>query len=188
MPIYLAAVGPKNLELAGEVADGWLGIFLSPEFAGEQLASIRTGLARSAEPDRAFSFDATVPLSVGDDVSAAADRVRPYAALYVGGMGSRRQNFYNALAVRMGYEEAAGAVQDLYLSGSHREAAAAVPQQFIDDTSLLGPQDRIADRLTRYAEAGMSTVTLAPYGESLEERVSTLETAVAAAEQAGLLD
>lgn len=188
VPIYLAAVGPKNLELAGEVADGWLGIFLSPEFASEQLASIRTGLSRSADPDRAFSFDATVPLSVADDVSAAANRVRPYAALYVGGMGSRRQNFYNALAVRMGYEEAAATVQDLYLAGQYRDAAAAVPERFIDDTSLLGPRDRIAERLTRYAEAGMSTVTLSPYGESLEERVATLETAVAAADQAGILD
>ena len=81
IPIYLAAVGPKNLELAGEVADGWLGIFLSPEFTGEQMSSIREGLARSTNPEREFTFDATVPLSVGDDVSAAADRVRPYAAL-----------------------------------------------------------------------------------------------------------
>nr|WP_306238844.1 MULTISPECIES: LLM class F420-dependent oxidoreductase [unclassified Ornithinimicrobium] len=188
VPIYLAAVGPKNLELAGEIADGWLGIFLSPEFTGEQLASIRTGLAKSANPDREFTFDATVPLSVDDDVSAAADRVRPYAALYVGGMGSRKQNFYNALAVRMGYEEAAGNVQDLYLGGQYRDAAAAVPEQFIDDTSLLGPKDRIAERLTRYAEAGMSTVTISPYGQSLGERLSTLETAVQAAEQAGILD
>nr|WP_281497284.1 LLM class F420-dependent oxidoreductase [Ornithinimicrobium sp. F0845] len=187
VPIYLAAVGPKNLELAGEIADGWLGIFLSPEFTAEQVASIRAGLARSSDPDRPFDLDATVPLSVQDDVATAADAVRAYAALYVGGMGSRRQNFYNALAVRMGYDEAAAQVQDLYLAGSYREAAAAVPQQFIDDTSLLGPRDRIAERLTRYAEAGMSTVTLAPYGRTIEERIAALETGVAAAEQAGLL-
>src|SRR5699024_9613159 len=111
-----------------------------------------------------------------------------YAALYVGGMGSRKQNFYNALAVRMGYAEAAATVQDLYLEGHHRDAAAAVPEQFIDDTSLLRPRDRIAERLTRYAEAGMSTVTLAPYGRTLQERTSALETAVAAAERAGVLD
>lgn len=188
VPVYLAAVGPKNLELAGEIADGWLGIFLSPEFSAEQISSIRTGLARSADPDREFTLDATVPLSVQDTVSVAADAVRPYAALYVGGMGSRKQNFYNALAVRMGYAEAAATVQDLYLEGHHRDAAAAVPEQFIDDTSLLGPRDRIAERLTRYAEAGMSTVTLAPYGRTLQERTSALETAVAAAERAGVLD
>ncbi|WP_114906386.1 LLM class F420-dependent oxidoreductase [Ornithinimicrobium murale] len=188
VPIYLAAVGPKNLELAGEIADGWLGIFLSPEFTGEQVASIRTGLARSTDPDRDFALDAAVPLSVHEDVSVAADTVRPYAALYVGGMGSRNQNFYNALAIRMGYEEAAGTVQDLYLGGQYREAAAAVPEQFIDDTSLLGPKDRIAERLTRYAEAGMSTVTLSPSGKTVEERISALETGVAAAEQAGILD
>lgn len=188
VPIYLAAVGPKNLELAGEVADGWLGIFLSPEFSSEQIGSIRQGLGRSTDPQRPFALDATVPLSVRDDVATAADAVRGYASLYIGGMGSRRQNFYNALAVRMGYAEAAARVQDLYLAGSYRDAGAAVPQQFIDDTSLLGPRDRIAERLTRYADAGMTTVTLAPYGRTLEERVAALETAVAAAEQAGILD
>lgn len=187
VPIYLAAVGPKNLELAGEIADGWLGIFPSPDFTAEQVASIRAGLARSADPDRPFELDVTVPLSVQDDVATAAHAVRGYAALYVGGMGSRKQNFYNALAVRMGYEEAAGQVQDLYLEGKHREAAAAVPQEFIDETSLLGPRERIAERLTRYAEAGLSTVTLAPYGRTVEERIAALETAVAAAEQAGVL-
>ncbi|QDO88783.1 LLM class F420-dependent oxidoreductase [Ornithinimicrobium ciconiae] len=188
VPIYLAAVGPKNLELAGEVADGWLGIFLSPEFTGEQIGSIRDGLARSSDPQRPFAFDATVPLSVHDNVDTAADAVRGYAALYVGGMGSRTQNFYNALAVRMGYAEAAAQVQDLYLAGNYRDAGSAVPLQFIDDTSLLGPQARIAERLTRYADAGMTTVTLAPYGDTLEERVAALETAVAAADQAGILD
>lgn len=152
------------------------------------MASIRAGLERSADPRREFTLDATVPLSVQDDVSTAADAVRPYAALYVGGMGSRQQNFYNALAIRMGYEEAAGTVQDLYLEGRVRDAAAAVPEQFIDDTSLLGPKDRIAERLTRYAQAGMSTVTLAPYGQTLAERIAALETGVAAAEQAGILD
>lgn len=188
VPIYLAAVGPKNLELAGEVADGWLGVFLSPEFVAEQVASIRSGLDRSADPDREFALDATVPLSVHEDISTAADAVRPYAALYVGGMGSRTQNFYNALAVRMGYAEAAEVVQDLYLRGQYRDAGAAVPERFIDDTSLLGPTDRIAERLTRYAEAGMSTVTVSPYGASLEERVAALESAVAAGERAGVLD
>jgi F420-dependent oxidoreductase-like protein len=187
VPIYLAAVGPKNLELTGEIADGWLAIFLSPEFAPEQLTPIEVGRARSTAPQRAFAIDATVPLSVADDVSRAADAVRGYAALYVGGMGSRSQNFYNALAARMGYEQAATEVQDLYLAGRHRDAAAAVPEQFIDDTSLLGPGDRLGDRLQRYADAGVTTVTLAPYGKTLEQRIAALEAAVAAADRAGLL-
>lgn len=187
VPIYLAAVGPKNLELTGEIADGWLAIFLNPEIADEHRSAIAAGLARSDDPDRPFVLDATVPLSVADDVSRAADAVRGYAALYVGGMGSRSQNFYNALAVRMGYEQAAAEVQDLYLAGRPRDAAAAVPERFIDDTSLLGPGDRIGERLQRYADAGITTVTLTPYGQTLEQRVTALETAVAAADRAGLL-
>lgn len=185
VPIYLAAVNPKNLELCGEIADGWLGIFLSPEFADEQLSSIRAGLARSADPDRPFEFDAAVPVAVGDDVASCAHLIRPYAALYVGGMGSREQNFYNRLARRMGYEEAAQQVQDLYLAKQFRDAAAAVPHQFIDDTSLLGPPGRIAERLARYAEAGMTTISVAPAGRTLEERMHCLEVVAEAARSAG---
>ena len=96
----------------------------------------------------------TVPLVVGPDPRACADPVRAYAALYVGGMGSREQNFYNALAVRMGFGEAAATVQDLFLSGRQRDARAAVPFEFIDQTSLLGDRDRIADRLRVLAAAG----------------------------------
>lgn len=187
VPVYLAAVGPQNLELAGEIADGWLGVFLSPEFAGEQIAALDRGRARSADPGRPFALDATVPVSVGDDVAACADRVRPYAALYVGGMGSREQNFYHRLAARMGYAEEADRVQDLYLARRPRDAAAAVPERFIDETSLLGDRARIAERLTRYADAGMTTLTLAPYGDSLQERTHALRTVVAAAERAGVL-
>jgi len=187
VPIYLAAVGPKNLELAGEIADGWLGVFLSPDFAGEQLAALKAGRARSSEPDRPFEIDATVPVAVGDDLGACADLVRPYAALYVGGMGSREQNFYNRLVCRMGYEDAAARVQDLYLAKQWRDAAAAVPQQFIDDTSLLGPPGRIAERLTRYADAGVTTLTVAPWGDDLAARMRGLETVAEAADRAGVL-
>ncbi len=190
VPVYLAAVGPKNLELAGEIADGWLGVFASPDHLGEQLAAIERGRAIAAErgtPTAAtFDCDATVPLSVGDDVAACADLVRPYAALYVGGMGSREQNFYHQLARRMGFAEAADRVQDLYLDKQLREAAAAVPMDFIDATSLLGPQDRLAQRIARYAEAGLTTLTMAPYGGTGAERIAALETAVAAADQAGV--
>ena len=125
----------------------------------------------------------TVPLSVGPDPVACAAPVRDYAALYVGGMGSRTANFYNDIARRMGFEAEARQVQDLYLDRKQREAAAAVPYEFVDRTSLLGPVERIADRLTELAEAGVTTVSAAPYGEN---PVDALRTLVAAVERAGL--
>ena len=119
LPIYLAAVGPKNLELAGEVADGWLAVFYAPDHAAEQLGHVQTGRDKVGKTLNGFDVVPTVPLVVGDDPRACADPVRGYAALYVGGMGSRTQNFYNALAVRMGFAEAAATIQDLYLDRRH---------------------------------------------------------------------
>ncbi len=116
IPIYLAAIGPKNLELAGELADGWQPVFFSPEYGESHLALIAAGRAKAGKDLGGFDISATVPLVVGDDPETCAEPVRPYGALYIGGMGSREQNFYNALAVRMGYEEAAERVQDLYLA------------------------------------------------------------------------
>ena len=175
VPIYLASIGPKNLQLTGEIADGWLGIFVSPEYVAEQLAEIRTGRVKAGHDDLdGFDVAASVAVSVDDDLDVAADRLRANAALYIGGMGSRDKNFYNKLAVRMGFEQEAGTVQDLYLQRQHRDAAAAVPRDFIDQTSLIGPRDRIAQRLHRYAEAGITTVNVAPVGESLEDRLATL--------------
>jgi F420-dependent oxidoreductase-like protein len=185
IPIYLAAVGPKNLELAGEIADGWLAIFLAPDHAAEQLAHVDAG--RPAGRDRSgFDVVATIPLVVGADPRRCADPVRPYAALYVGGMGSRDKNFYNQLAVRMGYEEAAATVQDLYLSRRPRDAMAAVPYELIDSTSLLGPKERLAERLAAFAAAGVTTAALAPYGDSIEEKLAALTTAAEALELAGV--
>ncbi|MGH3447993.1 MAG: LLM class F420-dependent oxidoreductase, partial [Nocardioidaceae bacterium] len=159
IPTYLAAVGPKNLELAGEIADGWLAVFFSPEYSHEAFASIDAGREAGGRVEEPFDVAPTVPVSVGDDLRACADPIRGYAALYVGGMGSRKQNFYNQLARRMGFEEAAEKVQDLFLDKRHREAMAAVPFEFIDQTSLIGPQARIADRLQAFAEAGVTTLT-----------------------------
>ncbi len=104
-----------------------------------------------------------MPVSVGADVETCADAIRGYAALYVGGMGSREQNFYNALARRMGFEAAAERIQDLFLDHRQREAAAAVPLDFIDQTSLLGPPGRITERLHAFADAGVTTLTVAPF-------------------------
>jgi hypothetical protein len=128
----------------------------------------------------------STPVSVADDVAAAADPLRGYAALYVGGMGSRDQNFYNALARRMGFDEAAQRVQDLYLDRRHRDAAAAVPVEFIDATSLIGPIERIRDRLVAYAEAGVSTLSITPAARTLDERLHVLRAMVDALEAAGV--
>ena len=186
IPVYLAAVGPKNLELTGEIADGWLAIFYAPDFAGELLAGIRAGRERADKTMDDFDVVPTIPVVVGDDPVRCADPVRPYAALYVGGMGSRDQNFYHALAVRMGYEEAAAEVQDHFLARRHRDAMAAVPYEFIDSTSLLGPVERIAERLGVLAASGVTTCAIAPYGDDLEAKLDTLAAVARAYDKAGL--
>jgi F420-dependent oxidoreductase-like protein len=186
IPIYLAAVGPKNLELAGEIADGWLAIFFAPDSAAEQLASISAGRARAGLPLDGFDVVPSVPVVVGDDPASCAELVRWYAALYIGGMGSREQNFYNQLATRMGYGDAAREVQDLYLAKRQRDAAAAVPMEFIDRTSLLGPKERIADRLREYAEAGVTTLSVTLFVADRDSGVQTLRTVAEALDLAGV--
>ncbi len=186
--IYLAAVGPKNLALAGEIADGWLAVFFAPDFAPEQLGQIAAGRAVAQQPMAGFDVVPTVPLVVGADAAACADPVRAYAALYLGGMGSREQNFYNALAVRMGFAAEAAAVQDLYLARRHRDAMAAVPFDFIDQTSLLGDRGRLAERFQVLASAGVTTCALVPYGESIEEKLHALRVAAEAFDAAGVSD
>jgi F420-dependent oxidoreductase-like protein len=186
IPLYLAAIGPKNLELTGEIADGWLAIFYAPEHAAEQLAHVTTGRAAAGKDLSGFDVVPTVPVVIGDDLAACAEPLRHYAALYVGGMGSKAQNFYNRLAVRMGYEEAAGQIQAYYLARQHRDAADAVPFEFIDRTSLIGPRERIRDRLSAYAEAGVTTLSVASYGGTLDERVAALRTMAEVLDESGL--
>jgi F420-dependent oxidoreductase-like protein len=174
IPIYLAAVGPKNLELAGEIADGWLAVFYAPEYAAEHRAHIAAGRAKAGKELAGFDVVANVPVVIGDDVAACAELVRNYAALYVGGMGSREQNFYNQLAVRMGYADAAREVQDLYLAKRHRDAAAALPLELIDRTSLLGPVERVAERMRAYADAGVTTLATVMFAGDAEDGVAAL--------------
>ena len=164
IPLYLAAIGPKNLELTGEIADGWLAIFYSPEHAGElHGVTSRRAAAGRERPWTASTWCRPCRSIIGDGTAegleACAAPLRHYAALYIGGMGSREQNFYNRLAVSMGYDDAAARVQDLYLARQHRDAAEAVPFEFIDRTSLIGPPERIRDRLHAYAEAGVTTMS-----------------------------
>jgi len=186
VPIYIAAVGPANLRLTGEIADGWLGIFVSASYLPESLRHLREGRRAGGKADSSLDVVASVPVVVGDDPATCADPIRAYAALYLGGMGSREQNFYNALAVRMGYADAAARVQDLYLARQHRDAAAAVPYEFIDQTSLLGPADRIAERLEQYAEAGVSTLSVLPFGDTVEQCAAALRTVAEAAKARGI--
>ncbi|TDC83434.1 LLM class F420-dependent oxidoreductase [Micromonospora sp. KC606] len=186
IPTYLAAVGPKNLELAGEIADGWLAVFYAPEFAEEQLASVRAGRAKAGRELAGFDVVPSVPVVVGDDIATCAELVRWYAALYVGGMGSRQQNFYNQLATRMGYGDAAREVQDHYLAKRQRDAAAAVPMEFIDRTSLLGPKERIAERMREYAAAGVTTLSVALFVADRDSGVQTLRTVAEALDLAGV--
>jgi F420-dependent oxidoreductase-like protein len=191
IPIYLAAVGPKNVELAGEIADGWLAVFFAPDQSDEQLAAMRAGRARAGRDLAGFDIVPSVPVVVGDDpspdgIAACAELVRWYAALYVGGMGSREQNFYNQLAIRMGYGDAARIVQDLYLAKRQREAAAAVPLEFIDRTSLLGPKDRIAERMRQYAAAGVTTLSVSIFAADAASGVQTLRTCAEALDLAGV--
>ena len=185
VPLYLAAVGPRNLALAGEVADGWLAVFFDPELAADPLGQVATGRRTAGLGLDGFDVVPTVPLVVGDDPQACADPVRPYAALYVGGMGSRESNFYHALAVRMGYADAADQIQDLFLGGQPRDAAAAVPYELIDRTSLLGDRDRIAERLRLLAAAGVTTCAVQPYGRTVEEKLAALTTVAEALDRSG---
>jgi len=154
IPIYLAALGPKNVALAAEIADGWLPIFVDPDrFADAFGASLA-----AAPPD--FEIAATASVLVGDDVEALRDALRPHVALYVGGMGAKGRNFYNALVRRYGWEDEAERIQALYLAGKQREAIAAVPDALVDAVALVGPKERIAERLEAWRATPVTTLVL----------------------------
>ncbi|GAC1323916.1 MAG: LLM class F420-dependent oxidoreductase [Thermoleophilaceae bacterium] len=177
IPIYIAAIGPRNTELTGEIADGWMPTFFSPEHVGEFRELLSEGAARAGRTiDGSFDIAPNVNLAIDDDIERARDVVRPLLALYVGGMGSRKQNFYNALVRRYGFEAAADEVQDLYLSGKRDEAAAALPGELIDMTSLCGPRERVAERLELYREAGVGTLITTPIAPSARARSQMLRT------------
>jgi F420-dependent oxidoreductase-like protein len=150
IPIYLASLRRRSVELAAEIADGWLPIFFSPERARETfpVPFERDGL----------DIAPAVPAVLSDDVESARDSLKGYYALYVGGMGARGENFYNELACEYGFEQAAGTIQDLFLDGKHRDAAAAVPDELVDELALVGPKERIAERLAAWKESGATTL------------------------------
>jgi F420-dependent oxidoreductase-like protein len=154
LKIYTASIAPAGLRLAGEIADGTLPFFMSPEQAEAIVGPVRDGIAKAGNGKTLADFDLApyLRVAVGDDLAACRDTIRPNFALYIGGMGARSRNFYNDLARRMGYEGAAAKIQELYLAGRRREAEAAVPDALIDETSLIGPKERIRDRLQAWQE------------------------------------
>jgi len=169
LPIYLAAFGPRNVALAAEIADGWLPTFYSPDHPEAFAEPLSEGLARSGRDRGSLDVAPFVPLIVGREVQACRDLVKPILALYVGGMGARGRNFYNALVSRYGYEAEAARVQDLYREGRRGEAAGAVPDALVDEVALVGPKERIADRLGAWVEAGVDTLIVgAQQPEALE--------------------
>jgi F420-dependent oxidoreductase-like protein len=178
IPIYIAAIGPKNTELTAEIADGWLPILLSPEHVSEFRPQLEAGFARAGGGKGYEDFDIVpmVTTMVSGDHEAARDAMRHYLALYIGGMGSRKQNFYNALVQRYGFADAAREVQDLYLQGLKDSAAAALPGELIDMLTLVGPRDFVRERLRVYEAAGVGTLMVSPMAPTFEARLTILRT------------
>ena len=174
IPIYIAAIGPKNTALAAEIAEGWLPVLVSPEHMAEFRPALDEGFAKAGRTPEGFDIAPTVTVRIGDDLDAARDVMRGYVALYVGGMGSRDKNFYNRLVQSYGFEDAAREVQDLFLEGRKEDAMAALPGELIDAVALCGPADRVKDRLAIYREAGVGTLILSPVAWTLEDRIAQL--------------
>ena len=174
IPIYIAAIGPKNTALAGEIADGWIPTLFSPEHVSELRPLLEEGAARSGKSLEGFDIAPTVNVFVTDDLQAGRSAMRPFIALYVGGMGSREQNFYNRVVSRYGFEKEAKTIQDLYLEGKRDEAMAAIPDELIDTVSLCGPGDVVRERLAVYREAGVGTLGVTPVAFTAPERLEQL--------------
>ncbi|WP_405163013.1 LLM class F420-dependent oxidoreductase [Nocardia sp. NBC_01499] len=183
VPIYLAAVGPRNLELAGEIGDGVLSVLFEPENAPTTLARLRAGRGGDLT---GFDIAVSLPAVVGDDLADCREAARVYTAQFLGGMGSRTHNYYNRLAARMGYGAAAAEVQRHYLAGRLRSAVAAVPDQLVDRTALLGSVARIADRLPAYAAAGVTTLSVILLTREVDAGIATLRAVAEALDKAGL--
>ncbi|MFD7205468.1 LLM class F420-dependent oxidoreductase [Streptomyces sp. NPDC059893] len=176
IPIVLAAIGPKNVALAAEIAEGWMPMFFHPEKAhavwGPALAE---GTARRDPALGPLDVVVSAPLAIGDDVDDLVDLARPQLALYMGGMGARGRNFYHDLACRYGYEAEADTIQDLYLAGRKEAAAAAVPTDLLRATSLIGPASHVAERLAAFGEAGVTTLRVSPAAGTHERRIADVE-------------
>jgi len=170
IPIYLAVLGPKNVALAGEIADGWLPVFFSPGHTNALRVPLEEGAARAGRSLDGFRICPSVNVMISDDLESARNSMRPIIALYVGGMGSREQNFYNRLVSSYGFERDAEKVQELYLAGQKTEAMFALPDELIDLVSIVGPRDRVKAKLRDFRDAGVETLIVWPVMPDHEER------------------
>lgn len=161
LPIYLAAIGPRNVALAAEIADGWIPVFFSPRRMAMFRQWLDEGFRAGGRAAARFDIMPMVAVVPGDDVDACRAAVKPRLALYMGGMGARGRNFYNDVARRYGYDEAARTIQDLFLAGKKEAAAAAVPDALVDEVALCGPRERIQERLGEWRSSGVSTLMVA---------------------------
>jgi F420-dependent oxidoreductase-like protein len=176
IPITVAAIGPRNVTLTAELAEGWVPPFFVPEKAGEVWdAALRDGYARRDPALGPLDLHVGASVAIGDDVTHLRDLDRPQRALYIGGMGARGRNFYNDLAGWFGYPEAAARIQDLYLAGKKKEAEAAVPDDLLAKTSLVGPEGYVLDRLRALAAAGVTTLTVRPVTPDPAARIRLIE-------------
>src|SRR4051812_10713780 len=158
IPVYIASIGPKSVEQTAEIADGWLPVWYSPYRANVYKDAVDAGFRKAGGGKSLKTFDIAPAVTViqGSDVAACLNMIKPFLALYIGGMGARGKNFYNDLACRYGFNDAAKTIQDLYLAGRKEEAAAAVPDQLADEVSLVGPPERIRERLEPWRECGVT--------------------------------
>jgi F420-dependent oxidoreductase-like protein len=176
IPIVVAALGPKNVAMAAELAEAWEPIFYFPEKAARVWAEpLAAGLARRDPSLPELDVIAQAGLAIGDDTAGLLDLGRSALALYIGGMGARGRNFYNDLAVRYGYEQEAAAIQDAYLAGRKQEAEAMVPVSLLEGTSLIGPRSLVAERVAAMRESGVTTLNVAPLAATHAERVALIE-------------
>jgi F420-dependent oxidoreductase-like protein len=185
LPIYLAAMGPKNVALAGELADGLLGFLFHPGHAGEVSRPLADGAARAGRDLSSFDLAVNLQVRIGDDLDAARDVMRPILALYVGGMGSRQHNFYNRMVRSYGFEQAAATIQDHYLDRRADLAQAALPAELIDAVTVCGPLPRVREHLDALREAGVTTLIASPMASSAEDGIEQLRLLAKAFEDAG---
>jgi F420-dependent oxidoreductase-like protein len=174
IPIYLAVLGPKNVALAGEIADGWLPVFFSPEHTATLRAPLEEGAAKAGRSLEDFRICPTVNVMISDDAEVARNAMRPVLGLYVGGMGSREQNFYNRMVSSYGFEREAQQVQELYLAGRKSEAMLALPDDLIDAVTIAGPRQRAKERIKAFRDAGVETLIVAPMSMDNDERKEQL--------------
>lgn len=176
VPIAVAALGPKSVEMTAELADGWLPIFYYAEKAQERWGAALEAGRKRRDPKRGpLEVFAGGAVGIGEGLEPMRGMGRPMAALYIGGMGARGKNFYNELFASYGYEEEAKQIQDLYLSGKKQEAAAAIPESFIEATTLIGPEPFVKDRLAALKASGVTTLNVNLVGSTTKERVATLD-------------